>query len=469
MTREAPQVAGGSLLGGTVAELRDDTLGAYLRAHRDLGDVVRFPVGPPGLRAYLYAVFSADGVQQILGTEAANFRKENAVYHEIRASVGNGLLTSQDDDYVFQRRLVQPLFTRRRVDGYATAIHTEAAATADRWAARADATVDVAAEMAEFALRAISRILFGADLDETVDVVRRCFPILGEHVLQRGANPFRTPRSWPTSANRRAAAAQRELYAICDRIIAERNASAPAPDGDRAGADADADAGAGASEPDDMMTMLIRAQDEDGSTLDAQAVRDQVLVFLLAGHETTATALAFALHLLALNPEAQKKAQAEVDEVLGGRAPGADDRDRLTYLTMVLKEAMRLYPSVAIMGRKAVADTEIGGYRIPAGADVYVSAYATHRHPDYWSDPEAFDPERFTPEAEAARPRYAFFPFGGGPRACIGQHFAMLEASLALATLLQRFSLTAVDTKVPLELGMTMRAAAPVRVKLTPR
>lgn len=466
MTREAPQVAGGSLL-GMVAELRDDTLGAYLRAHRDHGDVVRFPVGPPGLRAYLYAVFSADGVQQILGTDAANFRKENAVYAEIRASVGNGLLTSQDEDYVFQRRLVQPLFTRRRVDGYAAAIHTEAAATADRWAARPDATVDVAAEMAEFALRAISRILFGADLDETVEVVRRCFPILGEHVLQRGANPFRTPRSWPTAANRRAAAAQRELYAICDRIIAERKAAAPGPDG--AGARADDGAGAGAAEPDDMMTMLIRAQDEDGSTLDAQAVRDQVLVFLLAGHETTATALAFALHLLALNPKAQEKAQAEVDEVLGGRAPRADDRDRLTYLTMVLKEAMRLYPSVAIMGRKAVADTEIDGYRIPAGADVYVSAYATHRHPDYWTDPETFDPERFTPEAEAARPRYAFFPFGGGPRACIGQHFAMLEATLALATLLQRFSLTAVDTEVPLELGMTMRAAAPVRVKLTPR
>lgn len=453
MTREVPQVAGSSLL-GTLTDLRDDTLAAYLRAHRDHGDVVRFPVGPPGLRAYLYAVFSPDGVQQILGSEAANFRKENSVYHEIRASIGNGLLTSQDDEYVFQRRLVQPLFTRRRVDSYASAIHTEAAAVADRWAAQPEPVVDAASEMAEFALRAISRILFGADLDETVDVVRRCFPVLGEHVLQRGANPFRTPRSWPTAANRRAAAAQRELYAICDRIIAERHASPTAT------ADGTAE---------DMMTMLIKAQDEDGSKLDAQAVRDQVLVFLLAGHETTATALAFALHLLALHPEAQRTAQAEVDEVLGDRAAGAADQDRLPYITMVLKEAMRLYPSVAIMGRKAVAETEIDGFRIPAGADVYVSAYATHRHPTYWKDPEAFDPERFTPEAEADRPRYAFFPFGGGPRACVGQHFAMLEASIALATVLQRFSLTAIDTEVPLELGMTMRAAGPVRVRLAPR
>ncbi|GAA3293476.1 hypothetical protein GCM10020295_15430 [Streptomyces cinereospinus] len=205
MTREAPQVAGSGLL-GTLVELRDDTVRAYLRAQRDHGDVVRFPVGPPGLRAHLYAVFSPDGVQQILGTRAAGFRKDNSVYAEIRASIGNGLLTSQDDEYLFQRRLVQPLFTRRRVDGYAAAIGTEAAATADRWAARPDATVDVASETAEFALRAISRILFGADLDETVDVVRRCFPVLGEHVLNRGANPLRSPRNWPTPANRRAAA-----------------------------------------------------------------------------------------------------------------------------------------------------------------------------------------------------------------------------------------------------------------------
>lgn len=452
MTREAPQVAGSRLL-GTLVDLRDDTLGAYLRARQDYGDVVRFPVGPPGLRAHLYAVFSPDGVQQILGTQAARFRKENSVYGEIRASIGNGLLTSQEDEYVFQRRLVQPLFTRRRVDGYAAAIHTEVAATADRWAAQADATVEVASEMAEFALRAISRILFGADLDETVEVVRRCFPVLGGHVLRRGANPLRSPRSWPTPANRRAASAQQELYAICDRIIAERLASRTTPGGDG----------------DDMMTMLIKARDEDGSALDAQAVRDQVLVFLLAGHETTATALAFALHLLALHPEAQEKARAEVDDVLGGLAPGADDLDRMPYITMVLKEAMRLYPSVAIMGRKATAETEIGGFRIPAGADVYVSPYVTHRHPDYWKDPAAFDPERFTPDAEADRPRYAFFPFGGGPRACIGQYFAMLEATLALATLLQRFTLTGIDTEIPLELGMTMRAAGPVRVRLTPR
>ncbi|WP_189939114.1 cytochrome P450 [Streptomyces sulfonofaciens] len=450
MTREAPRVAGGTLL-GTLLDLRDDTVGLYLRAHRDHGDVVRFPLGPPGLRAYLYGVFSADGVQQVLGTGAANFRKDNHIYGEIRASLGNGLLTSQDDDYVFQRRLVQPLFTRRRVDGYAAAIHTEAAATAGRWAARPDPVVDLAAEMAEFALRATSRILFGADLDETVEVVRRCFPVLGEQVLRRGANPFSPPRSWPTAVNRRAAAAQRELYAVCDRLIAERHACAASADGD------------------DMMTMLIRARDEDGSRLDSQAVRDQILVFLLAGHESTATALAFALHLLALHPEAQQKAQAEVDEILGGREPGAEDRDRLPYLTMVLKEAMRLYPSVPITGRRTVAETEIGGFRIPAGADVTVSPYVTHRHPAYWTDPEVFDPARFAPEAEADRPRYAYFPFGRGPRACIGQHFTMLEASIALACFLQRFGLTAIDTDIPMEVGITMRPCAPIRVRLVPR
>ncbi|KND37275.1 hypothetical protein IQ63_10155 [Streptomyces acidiscabies] len=152
---------------------------------------------------------------------------------------------------------------------------------------------------------------------------------------------------------------------------------------------------------------------------------------------------------------------------LGGRAPEADDRDRLPYLTMVLKESMRIYPSVATLGRRAAVDTEIGGCRIPAGADV--SSYVTHRHPAYWDDPETFAPERFTPEAEASRPRYAFFPFGGGPRACIGQRFAMLEASLALATLLQRYTLTAIDTTISLDLGITMWPSGPVRVRLSPR
>jgi cytochrome P450 len=179
--------------------------------------------------------------------------------------------------------------------------------------------------------------------------------------------------------------------------------------------------------------------------------------------------MAFALHLLARHPEAQARAREEVDSLPSGRTPSAADLDRLPYLTRVLKEAMRLYPAAPAMGRRAVEATEIGGHRIPAGADITLLPWVTHRHPDLWDDPERFDPDRFTPDREAARHRYAWFPFGGGPRACIGQHFSMLESVLALATLLRSYELEAVDTEIPVAAGITLQATGPVRVRVRAR
>ncbi|WP_185057364.1 cytochrome P450 [Thermocatellispora tengchongensis] len=443
-----PGPAGLPLL-GSVLDLRRDLMNTFLRAQREHGDVVRFTAGPPGLRAVLYGVFSADGAQQVLGGDPGRFRKDNVFYNEVRECVGNGLLTSQDADYLRQRRLVQPLFTRRQVDRYATVMCEETQATIDRWRAAPNRTIDVIDEMTRLTLRVVGRVLFGADVDAAVDVVRRSFPVIGEYTLRRGNAPVRVPRQWPTPANRRAAAAQQELYALCDQIIAARQA-----------------AGAGG---DDLLGLLARATGPDGDSLDPAEIRDQVLVFLLAGYETTATSLAFALHLLARHPETRERAQAEIDAVLGGRMPEAADLDALPYTTMVLKEAMRLYPAAPVIGRMAVTDVEIGGHRIPSGANVLVSPWVTHRHPAYWEEPERFDPERFTPEREAARPRYAWFPFGGGPRACIGRHFSMLESVLALAMVLRTYDLDAVDTAVPLEQGITLRAKGPARCRLTAR
>ncbi|MEU7282382.1 cytochrome P450 [Streptomyces sp. NPDC045431] len=448
--RQVPLVVGHPLL-GSLKELRHDVLAAYLRARSTVGDVVRFQAGPPGARTEMYGVFSADGVQQVLASQSANFRKDNPTYTEIRESVGNGLLTSQDDEYIFQRRMVQPLFTRRRVHEYAGAVHAEIIRSVSGWQTQPDGVVDASAVMTEFALRAVSRILFGADIEAAVDVVRRQFPVIGESVLRRGVSPVRLPRTWPTPANRRTQAAQRELFGICDRIIAQR---------------------AGADEADDMISLLVRARDEDGSGLSADAVRDQVLIFLLAGYETTATTLGYALHLLAGDAEVRARARAEVDDVLAGRSPGAADVEALPYLNQVLKETMRVYPAVAIMGRRAVAEAEVDGFRIPAGADVYLAPWVTHRHPAYWARPDDFDPEHFTPEAEAGRPRYAWFPFGGGPRACIGQHFSMQEAVIVLAAVLQRFDVEAHDPpgrRVPVDLGMALRPAGPLLVRVRPR
>ncbi|MFD3532019.1 cytochrome P450 [Streptomyces sp. NPDC058664] len=448
---EAPELAGLPLL-GSMFDLKNDSLGTFLRARREHGDVVRITAGPPGIRAVVYGVFSAEGAQQVLAGESANFRKDNRFYQEVRESFGNGLLTSQDEDYLRQRRLVQPLFTRRRVDGYASAVAAEVATLTGEWENGGAESVDVLQEMTRLAMRAVARILFGTDVDTAVEIVERSFPELGAYVLRRGFSPVSIPRDWPTPGNRRAAAVHEALYQVCDRIIAERRTSDRTP-----------------GEGDDLLTLLAEAESAEDGSFDATELREQVLVFLLAGHETTATSLGFALHLLALHPEAQKRAHEEVDRVLAGRTPGAADLDALPYVTQVLKEAMRLFPAAALIGRRAVAATEIGGVTIPAGADVIVAPWVTHRHPDYWEDAERFDPDRFTPEAEAARPRYAWFPFGGGPRACIGQHFSMLESVIALSMILQRYGFEAVDTEVPVTPAITLQAAGPARCRLTPR
>ncbi|MGW1378487.1 cytochrome P450 [Streptomyces sp. NPDC002446] len=450
---EIPGPAGLPVL-GSLLDLRSDSLRTFANARREHGGVVRLQAGPPGLRSVFHAVFEPEGVQQILASQAANFRKDHPLYEEVRQSFGNGLLTSQDADYLRQRRLVQPLFTKRRVDGYASAVTTEAEALVDRWRSARTETVDLVPEMNRLALRTVSRILFGLDAEEAVEAIHRCAPVINAYVVQRGYLPVKIPRGWPTPGNLRARAATDELNALCDRIVADRRAVS--------GADDD-------GQGDDLLSLLVAAgNDEDGS-LDATEVREQVLIFLLAGHETTATSLAFTLHLLARHPEEQTKVREEIDRVLADRVPTAADLDRLPYLTQALKESMRLYPAAPVISRRAVTATELCGFRIPAGADVVVASWVTHRDPALWEDPERFDPSRFAPEREAARHRYAWFPFGGGPRACIGQHFSMLESVLALATLLRGYELDAVDEEVPVAAGITLQPTGPARVRLRPR
>ncbi|MFI9831906.1 cytochrome P450 [Streptomyces sp. NPDC051913] len=449
VVREAPIVPGSPLL-GSMNDLLRDPLGTYERARRDHGDVVRFRAGPPGLRAEVYAVFSAAGAQQVLAGQAADFRKDNVFYEELRQTIGNGLLTSQDEVYLRQRRLVQPLFTRRRVDGYAGQVAAEGVALAAKWRGRG--TVELVGEMHRFALRMVGRILFGADMEKAFDVVERTLPPLQQYSMKRGLSPLKSPRNWPTPANRGAARLQGELFAVCDEIIDSRRRG-----------------GAGASE--DLAGLLVHARNAEDGSLDDAELREQVLIFLLAGHETTATALAFALHLLARHPEEQRRVQKEVDEVLGDdRMPTAGDMEALPRLTMVVKEAMRLYPSAPVIGRRSVADAEIDGVRIPAGADVIVSPWVTQRHPAYWVEPERFDPGRFAPGAEAGRPRYAWFPFGGGPRACIGQHLSMLESVLGVAVLLRAFEFEDLEGReVPVGAGVTLMAKGAARVRIRSR
>jgi cytochrome P450 len=434
---------------GSALDLRRDVLGTYERARRAYGDVVRFVAGPPGLRATLYAVFHPDAVRRVLAGEADGYRKDNRFYDELRWALGDGLLNSQDERWLRQRRFIQPLFTRRRIAGYAQSMAQEACELVDRWRPWADGRpVDMHSEMSRLTLRVVGRLLFGSDVERAVPVAAEAFPVLGEYGRARAFAPVRIPHGGPTPRNRRALRAQRAVYGVCDELIEQRRA---AP-----------------TEGADLLSLLVEARD-DGEQLDDAEIRDQVLIFLLAGHDTTAIALTFALHLLGRHPAAARWLREEVDDVLGGRTPTAEDYDALAYTTMVLKETMRLYPPAWGLGRRTIAGDQIDGRDIPPGSDVAVSAWVTHRHPEFWAHPHRFDPERFAPEREAERHRHAYFPFGAGPRACIGQYFSMLEAVIALAVIAQHYEVVSLTERVALAPRITLHPGAPVPCRLIAR
>jgi cytochrome P450 len=435
---------------GSALELRRSQIGTYERVMRDHGDVVRLCVGPPGLRFDLYCVFHPDGVKRVLGGPRNGYSKGNRFYRMIAESLGSGLLTSEGETWERQRRLIQPLFTRKQIAGYADLMAAEATDVAARWA-RNGQRVDANAEMVRLTLRVVGRAIFGEDVDKAGPVLDSAFPVLNRHTFRRATAPVAPPASWPTPSNRRAARAKRELYGVVDELIAKRA---------RSGTDGD-----------DLLSRLLRARDADtGAAMDVQQVRDEALIFLLAGHETTSTALTFTLNLLGRHPREQHLIREELDAVLGGRPPTVDDFPSLERTAMAVKEAMRLYPPAYATGRLSEDDDEIGGYPIPAGSYVVVSQYATHRHPGFWEDAEAFDPARFTPEREADRHPYAYFPFGRGPRSCIGSHFAMLESVMAVAILLSRMTVCAELERVPLDTeGITLRPRGAVPISVSPR
>ena len=434
---------------GSALDLRRSQIRAYERAMREQGDVVRLVVGPPGVRFDLYCVFHPDGVKSVLAGSREGFSKHNRFYEQIAEAFGWGLLTSEGKLWKRQRRLVQPLFTRTQIATYSELMAEEAAAVAEHWqrAAHRGGSVDANADMVKLALRVVGRAIFGDDVARARGVLDSAFPVLNRHTFRRATSPLAPPASWPTPDNRRATRARRALYEVVDDLIVHRQ---------QAGAVGE-----------DLLSRLLRARDPDtGEAMNVQQVRDEALIFLLAGHETTSTALTFTLYLLGRHPSAQSQVHDELDAVLDGRAPTLDDAHALARTAMAIKEAMRLYPPAYALARQSETEHEIGGFSIPAGASVVLSQFATHRHPQFWEDAEAFDPARFVPERERARHPHAYFPFGRGPRACIGSSFAMLEAIIAVAVLLQRLRIHSDQVDVPLNTeGMTLRpeGAVPLR------
>lgn len=437
---------------GSALDLLRDFLGTTTKGRRTYGDVVRYVAGPPGpMRIIAYGIAHPDGIQQVLAGNADRYSKQDAAYNEIRALVGDGLLTSEGADWRRQKRLIQPLFTHSRVAGYVDMMAQESAELVERWnrMRQKDGTVDLHSEMTRFSLRVVCRALFGADVDKIVPVLKDNVPYLSKKAFTRSLAPVHIPHDWPTPGNLHINRATKEVYDVVDQLIADRRAT---PSGS-----------------DDLLSRLLNAQDPEGGTgLTDAEVRDQALIFLLAGHETTATSLTFTLHLLGLHPDIQQKVRDEAAEVLGDRLPNHADTKALTYSTMAIKEAMRLYPAVYAIPRLIMKEDEVSGYTLPVGAVAAVSPWVTHRHPDFWDDPETFDPERFTPDKEKARHRYAYFPFGGGPRACIGQYFSMLESIVMTPVLVRAFEFTSPPGPVKLFTGITLRPNQPMPCRIGP-
>ena len=378
----------------------------FLWLTQTYGDIVQYrsSVEPA------YLINHPDYVRHVLQANGQNYNKDTYLNkHLIESLTGQGLLTSENPLWREQRRLIQPAFHRRNLEAFAGLMTDAACRTAARLEAlEPGATVDIAREMTRLTLDIVTQALFGYDITGRAEEIGAAM----ETMVTIGRPKHRLVREGINLLDR-------IVYTILD----DRRAH---PERAR----------------DDLLAMLLAARYDDGSPMPDKQVRDEVMALLIAGHETTANTLSWTWYLLAQHPEVAGRLEAEVDEVLGGRLPNVDDFPRLVYTDRVIQEAMRLYPSAWSISRRALGDDEIGGYFIPAGAIVAMSPYTMHRHPAFWDDPDRFDPERFTPERVAMRPRFAYFPFGGGARQCIGNHFALMESLVIIPTLVQRFRLS---------------------------
>jgi cytochrome P450 len=329
------------------------------------------------------------------------------------------LLTSEGDLWLRQRRLAQPAFHRERIAAYADVMVSYTGRMLDEW--QEGETRDAHKEMMRLTLAIVAKTLFDSDVATEAERVGRALEVVNDRFASQGSLVRALDNYLPTPGWIRFQKAVRQLNEIIYRIISEHRR---------------------ASDSGDLLSMLLRAQDEDGSRMTDRQLRDEAMTLFLAGHETTALALSWTWYLLALNPDVEAKLHAELDAALEGRAPAFRDLPQLPYTERVMKEAMRLYPPAYSFGREAVIDTSIGGYSVPAGTQVYMAQWTMHRDPRYFNEPELFNPDRWSEEFEKQLPRYAYFPFGGGPRLCIGNQFAMMEAVLILATVARRFKLS---------------------------
>lgn len=431
----------GGLLSGTMREYGADPVASVRRWRDEYGDFVPIRFGP--FRAHM--AYGPAEIEEVLVDRAADFRKSFGTRMLIPL-LGRGLLTAEGDAWLRHRRLASPAFHRERIEGYGRTMARYAQDRVDSWTD--GETVDLHDEMTALTLRIVARTLFGADVTARIEEVARIGTWIQDFYYLRFASlRFLIPTWLPTPGNRRLASATRRLDEVVYGMIRERR-----PGEDRG----------------DLLSILLLGRDEHGVGMSQRQVRDEVMTLLLAGHETTALALSWAFLLLDRNPEARERLEAEISTVLDDGPASPADVPALPYAQAVVNETLRLYPPAYVTGREAVRDTAVAGVRIPKRHIVLISMYATHRDPRFFPEPDAFRPERWLDGLEKRLPRGAFIPFGLGSRKCIGASFAMMEATLLLATIARRWRFEVAPGVIGTHPSITLRPAAAMPGRMRP-
>jgi len=399
---------------GHLAAFQQNRLALYHDTARE-GGMVRLRMGVVDV----YHVSDPAYIQHILQDNQRNYGRHPYGQRLLRLLTGNGILTLDGEAWLKQRRLAQPAFHRQRLAAFGETMVSAALGLAAEWQQAKGATLNIAQSFSRLTLQIAGKTLFSTDISDPTNRIGQTATYGVEFARDRLVTLFPALLAVPTGLNRRYRAARRAADALIYTLIQQRRAQT--------------------DKGDDLLGLLMQAVDEEtGESLGDEELHDQMMTMLFAGQETTANALAWIFCLLAQHPESAATALAEISSVLGERLPTMEDLPNLPYIRMVIDEAMRLYPPVWLLGRRALQADRLGGYTIPKGALIAISPYAVHRHLAYWNEPTRFDPLRFTLEAQATRPRFAYLPFGGGARQCMGNRFALMEAHLVLATLLPR-------------------------------
>ncbi|CAM3202698.1 cytochrome P450 [Mycobacterium colombiense] len=408
------------------------------------GPVTRVTLGPKWLIPPIVLATSPQGIRDIVSVRDGSVDKTSTVATELRRLLGGNLFVLPHSEWLPRRRTLQPVFTRQRVRQFGG--HMAEAAEIVCAQCRDGAEIDLDAQCRTLTLRALGRSVLGLDLDERSDAIAEPLRVATSYAVRRALRPLRAPEWMPTPARRRARAAAAAIRELADEILqacrADPEREAP------------------------LVHALIAATDpETGQSLSDNEIRDEMIIFLFAGHDTTATTLTYALWALGRHPDLQQRVAAEAAG-LPNRQLTPDDVARLGFTVRVLQEALRLCPPGPTGTRMAMRDVEVAGYRVEAGTMLAFGRMAVQTDPDLWDDTLRFDPDRFSPEHADGRDRWQYVPFGGGPRSCIGDHFAMLEATLALATIVRRVEIKSLSEEFPLAVPFTMVAAAPIRAKI---